>query len=156
MFEQRRSGGWSFNWAGIVLVVVFVLAVFWLFRQNPPPTAAPPERKMIWTSGPITSGELEIEANGYLSYPLDLNKRSVLKATFTTGDSSRRLVFSVFEKSDLERWKAGDGVRFVTNTGLVPRGTIERVVEPGYYVIVFDNRANDKPIRVVGSDVSVE
>ena len=27
MFEQRRSGSWSFSWAGIVFVVVFVLAV---------------------------------------------------------------------------------------------------------------------------------
>ena len=75
MFEQKRSG-WNFNWAGIVLVVVFVLAVVWVFRQNPPGAPADAaEKKVMWTSGKIVEGPLEVEAKSYLSFPLNLNKR---------------------------------------------------------------------------------
>lgn len=156
MFEQKRSGGWNFSWAGIVLVVVFVLAVFWVFRQNPPQASAPTELKAMWTQGTIAEGPLEVEARGLLTFPMNLNKRSTLDATFTTLDSAKRLAFTVVRAEDIERWKAGEQVPTVTNTGPVPRGTIKRVVEPGNYVIVFDNRMNDKTIRIVESNIRVE
>lgn len=157
MFERRRSGVWNFNWAGIVLAVVFVLAVFIVFRQNPPYATLPAaETKRMWTEGEIVSGPLEVEGKGILTFPLNLNKRSTLDATFTTRDNSRLVAFAVFAAADLEKWKAGERVRFVTNTGPVPRGTIKRVVEPGDYLIVFDNRASENAIRIPESRIVVE
>ena len=73
MFEQRRSGGWSFSWAGIVFVAVFVLVVFWVFRQNPPEPVEQVASKTSFTqAGEIVSGPLELEAKGLLTFPMNL------------------------------------------------------------------------------------
>lgn len=157
MFEQRRAG-WGFSWAGIILVVAFVLAVFWIFRQNPPGASvdATSEAKVLWTEGTIVSGPLEVEGRGFLTFPVSLNKRSTLDVTFATGDSAKRLVFAILPADDLERWKAGEDVKFVTNTGRVPRGVVKREIEPGYYVLVFDNRMNEETMRIVESSLIVD
>lgn len=158
MFEQKRSAGWNFSWAGIVLVVAFVLAVFWIFRQNPPSGSGQPlaESTSMWSRGKLVEGILEVDSKRFLMFPLNLNKRSTLNATFTTGDNSKRLAFTIIDSADLEKWRTGDEVRTFTSTGPVPRGTIERVLEPGKYVMIFDNRSGEKPIRVIESSVSVE
>ena len=155
MFEQKRSGNWNFSWAGIVLVVVFVLAVFWFFRQNPPEASGPIERKVMWTTGEIVSGPLEVEASGFLTFPMNLNKRSALDATFFTGDSKKRLGMVIVKSADLDKYKAGQEVNLVTHTGTVPRGVVKRVMEPGEYVIVFDNRMNPETMRIPESNISV-
>lgn len=156
MFDQKRSG-WSFSWPGIILVVVFVLGVFWIFRQNPPGAAdAAAENKIVWTEGTIVSGSIEVDAKSFLTFPINLNKRSSLDATFTTGDSAKRLAFSIISSADLEKWKAGEEVKFTTNTGPVPRGVIRRVMDPGYYVIIFDNRMNTEKMRIEESNITVE
>ena len=156
MFEQKRSGNWNISWAGIVLAVVFVLVIFWVFRQNPPQASAPVEKKTMWTFGTIVSGPLEVDAEGILTFPMNLNKRSSLDATFFTGDSKKRLEFMIFKAADLPRWKAGEEVQVITNTGKVPRGIIKRVMEPGEYVLVFDNRMNRETMRIPESNISVE
>lgn len=158
MFEERKAGNWNFSWAGIVLVVAFVLGVFWIFRQNPPEAAA--ELDGIggskWTSGKIAEGPLEVQARDLLTFRMDLNKRSTVDVTFTTGDNSKRLAFLIIRSDDLQQFKSGGEVQTFTNTGKVPRGTVKRVVDPGNYVLVFDNRMNETPIKITASDLSVE
>lgn len=145
------------GWAGIALVVWMVLAVIWVFRQNPPTQPADAaENKVMWTSGKIAEGPLEVEGKGHLTFPVNLNKRSTLSAFFTTGDNARKLTFSILAAADLEKWKAGERVRLLTNTGPVPRGTVERVLEPGDYVVVLDNRPNEQPILITDSKIEVE
>ena len=156
MFEQKRSGNWNFSWAGIILVVAFVIAVFWFFKQNPPEPSGTSERKTIWSSGEIVSGPLEVEAGGILTFPMNLNKRSSLDATFFTGDSKKRLELVILDPKDLDRWKANEEVKVVTHTGTVPRGMVKRVMEPGEYVIVFDNRMNKEVMRIPESSISVD
>lgn len=156
MFEQKGSGSWNISWAGIVLVVAFVIAVFWFFKQNPPEAGGTAEKKTIWTAGEIVSGPLEVEAGGILTFPMNLNKRSSLDATFFTGDSKKRLGLVILEPKDLDRWKANEEVKVVTHTGTVPRGIINRVMEPGEYLIVFDNRMNQEAMRIPESNISVE
>ena len=156
MFERKRSGG-IFGWTGIVLISAVGLAAIWVVRQNPPSTpAGAAENKVTWTSGKIVEGPIEVEGRGHVSYLMNLNKRSTLRATFTTGDSAKRLTFSVLKAADMERWKAGEEVKLLTNTGQVPRGTVTRVLEPGSYIIVLDNRAGSEPMRLVESDFEVE
>ena len=156
MFEQKVSGSWNFSWAGIVLVVAFVIAVFWFFKQNPPEASGTSEKKTIWTNGEIVSGPLEVEAGGILTFAMNLNKRSSLDATFFTGDSKRRLALVILDPKDLDRWKANEEVKLVTQTGTVPRGIVKRVMEPGHYLIVFDNRMNNEAMRISESSISVE
>ena len=138
-----------------MLVAVFVLTVIWFFRQNPPEASGTVERKMMWTTGTIVNGPLEVEAGGILTFPMNLNKRSALEATFFTGDSKKRLGMVIVTAAGLEGWKAGEEVKVVTNTGTVPRGIIKRVMEPGDYVIVLDNRMNQETMRIPESDIFV-
>ena len=98
MFEQKRSAGWGVSWAGIVLVVVFVIVVFWIFKQNPPEASGTVEKKPMWTTGTIVSGPLEVEAGGVLTFPMNLNKKSALDVSFFTGDSQRRLGLVIVRK----------------------------------------------------------
>lgn len=156
MFEQKRSAGWGVSWAGIVLVVVFVIVVFWIFKQNPPEASGTVEKKPMWTTGTIVSGPLEVEAGGVLTFPMNLNKKSALDVSFFTGDSQRRLGLVIVNAADLERWKAGEEVKLVTQTGTVPRGIVKRMMEPGNYVIVLDNRMNQETMRIPESNFSVE
>ena len=156
MFEQKRSTGWGVSWAGIVLVAVFVIAVFWIFKQNPPEAGGTVAKKPLWTAGTIVSGPLEVEASGILVFPMNLNKRSSLDATFFTGDSKKRLELVIVKAADLEPWKAGEEVKMVTNTGKVPRGIVKRVMDPGEYVIVLDNRMNQETMRIAESNFSVQ
>lgn len=156
MFEHKGSAVWNFSWAGIVLVVVFVIAVFWFFRQNPPEAGVTAEKMSIWTNGEIVSGPLEVEAGGILAFTMNLNKRSRLDATFFTGDSKKRLGLVILDRKDLDGWKAGQEVKSVTVTGTVPRGIVKRIMEPGEYVIVFDNRMNHEAMRIPESKISVE
>lgn len=140
-----------------MLIVIVVLAGIWVVRQNPPNTAADAaEKKVMWTSGKIVEGPLEVEPKGYLSFPLDLNKRSTLNAAFTTGDDLKKLTFSVITAEDVEEWKEGREVKFLTNTGPVPRGTVKRVLEPGSYIMLLDNRSGTGPVRITESNIEVE
>ena len=138
------------------MVVAFVIAVFWFFKQNPPEASGTSEKKTIWSSGEIVSGPLEVEAGGILAFPMNLNKRSSLDATFFTGDSKKRLELVILDPKDLDRWKANEEVKVVTHTGTVPRGIVKRVMEPGEYVIVFDNRMNKEVMRIPESSISVD
>ena len=106
-------------------------------------------------AGEIVSGPLELEAKGLLTFPMNLNKRSMLDVTFFTGDSSKRLAFAVLKLEDLQKFTAGEEVAFVTNTGPVPRGVIKRVMEPGNYVLVFNNRMNAEPIHIAESNLTL-
>ena len=156
MFEQKRSAGWGVSWAGIVLVVVFVIVVFWIFKQNPPEASGTVEKKPMWTTGTLVSGPLEVEAGGVLTFPMNLNKKSALDLSFFTGDSQRRLGLVIVNAADLDRWKAGEEVKLVTQTGTVPRGIVKRKMDPGNYVIVLDNRMNQETMRIPESNFSVQ
>lgn len=158
MIGERNSRGWSWSWSGIILVVLIVFGFFQMIRVNPPDDRLVNEKenKVIWTEGTVVSGALEVAANGYLTYPINFNKKSSLDGVFTTGDSKKRLACSIIAAADLERWKAGDEVAFVNNTGQVPRGIVRRTIDPGYYLLIFDNRMNQAPIRIVESNFTVK
>lgn len=157
MFEERRSRNWNWSWAGILVVVVGVLAVIQIFRVNAPekPVASGDEKKVVWTEGTVVSGVIEVPAGGFLSYPLNFNKKTSFEGFFRTGDNAKRLACSIIEKSNLEKWKLGGEVNFVSNTGAVPRGFVKRVIDPGYYILIIDNRMNAEAMTLVESDFKV-
>jgi len=156
MFEQRK-GTWSYTWAGIIGVVIIIIAVIQIFRVNPPaqPNAAA-EAKVKWTEGEVFKGPGQVAAGTELSYPITLNRRATFKGYFTTGDSSKKLASSVIKAEDFNMWKSGSEVKMIVSTGMVPRGTITRVLEPGNYLFVLDNRSGTETISLTEMDISVE
>ena len=155
MFEQR-NGGWSYSWTGIVGVVIIIIAVVQIFKVNPPGKIGPAESRPFWTEGQIFKGAAEVPENGFLSYPLNLNRRSTLSAFFTTGRNDRRLTGTVIKADDFNMWKSGEEVQTVLTTGKVPRGTINRVLEPGNYLFLLDNRSSGDLTKLSQLEISVE
>jgi hypothetical protein len=157
MFDERQNRNWNWSWTGIIIAVLAVLAVIQILRVNPPRSSISAEDiKPIWTEGTIVSGVIEVPATGFLSFPLNFNRRVTLKGNFTTGSSDKRLACTIISVGELEKWKAGNGVTPITNTSPVPRGLIRRVIEPGSYVLIFDNRMNSQDMRLIESDFSVD
>lgn len=156
MFEQRK-GTWTYTWAGIIGVVLIIIAVIQIFRVNPPAQpAADAEPKIKWTEGVVFSGPAEVAAGEFLSYPIDLNRKATLKVFFTTGKHDKKVNSLVINEKDFNMWKSGSEVPNVTATGPVPRGTITRVLEPGRFVFILDNRSGTETVKLSESDIRVE
>ncbi len=156
MFDQRK-GTWSYTWAGIIGVVIIIIAVIQIFRVNPPAQQnAGAESKVKWTEGEVFKGPGQVAAGAELSYPINLNRQATFKGYFTTGDSSKKLASSVIKAEDFNMWKSGSEVKMIVSTGMVPRGTITRVLEPGNYLFVLDNREGTETIILKEMDISVE
>lgn len=156
MFDQR-NGTWSYTWAGIVGVVVIIIAVIQIVRVNPPAEkSVAAEVKPKWTEGEVFKGPGQVAAGEELSYPINLNRRATLKAYFTTGKNDIKLASALIQAEDFNMWKSGSEVKTIVSTGMVPRGTITRVLEPGNYLFVLDNRAGAETVTLTEMDISVE
>ena len=156
MFEQRK-GTWNYTWAGIIGVVLIIIAVIQIFRVNPPAREnISAEAKVKWTEGRVFKGRAEVAAGEELSYPIYLNRKATLKAFFTTGKNDKKLGSAVIKAEDFNMWKSGSDVKMFVATGLVPRGTISRVLDPGNYFFVLDNRSGSEAIVLTDVDISVE
>ena len=156
MFDQRKST-WKYTWSGIIGVVIIIIALIQIVRVNPPesPQAAA-EPKIVWTDGEVFKGPAEVAAGEFLSFPLKLNRRVTLKAFFTTGKSDKRLDCLVIAEKDFNMWKSGGEVQFATTTGVVPGGTINKVLDPGNYIFILDNRTGTETIKLIETNISVE
>lgn len=156
MFEQRK-GTWSYTWAGIIGVVILIIAVIQIFRVNPPAQRnVTASREVRWTDGEVFKGPGQVAAGAELSYPINLNRKATLKAFFTTGKDDKRLSSVVIRAEDFNMWKSGGEVKTFVATGIVPRGVVTRVLEPGSYVFVLDNRTGTETIVLTEMDISVE
>ena len=117
MFEQRK-GTWSYTWAGIIGVVIIIIAVVQIFRVNPPAEKmVEQEAKPKWTEGEVFKGPGQVVAGAELSYPIDLNRKATFKAYFTTGKNDKKLASAVIKAEDFNMWKSGAEVTAIVSTG---------------------------------------
>ena len=156
MFDQR-NGNWSYTWTGIIGVVIIIIAVIQIFRVNPPAQqSAAAETKVRWTEGEVFKGRAEVAAGTELTYPINLNRKATLKAYFTTGKNDKKLSSVVVKAEDFNMWKSGSEVQTFFDTGMVPRGTVTRVLQSGNYLFVLDNRSGSETIVLTELDIRVE
>lgn len=138
-------------------MVIIIIALIQFVRVNPPAEKqVAVEAKPKWTEGEVFKGPGQVAAGAELSYPISLNRKATLKAFFTTGKNDKKLSGVVIRSEDFNMWKSGSEVQTFVATGTVPRGTITRVLEPGNYVFVLDNRIGTEPIVLTEMDISVE
>ena len=145
MGNQTRS---LITIAGCVVVAFFILNLFRVNRPILDANAADTEAH-VYTEGVVVSGNANIEPDSFLQYKIDLNRRAKLKGMFQVPSGEPRIAGLILTESDLEKWMSGGNFQAVTSTGQVPSGTINRVLTPGVYFLVLDNRVSkDKPAKV--------
>ena len=138
-------------WLAVIIVVAIALAAMQFLRANRPIRESSNAATPLYTYGSIIEGEIAIGAEQVLQYKLNFNKRTHLHGTFLTGDKSRRISALVLTESDFEKWNTGTEFKAISNTGYVPWGKIETVIEPGIYYLVIENR-----LKEYGGDKIVE
>lgn len=158
MFNSDSGSGSRRNWAAIIAIVLGLLAAIQVLRVNPPSGSPDSEElaKPVWTEGTIVDGRVEVSGESYLSFPLRFNHRVDLKGYFETARNDIRLVCTIIDETEFENWKAGGDVPIVMTTGKVPRGTIRKVMEPGSYILIFDNRSNTGVVRLPRASFTAE
>ncbi|PYS86348.1 MAG: hypothetical protein DMF62_16205 [Acidobacteria bacterium] len=133
---------------GCVVVALFILNLFRVNRPTADGNAATPETH-VYTEGVLVSGNANIEPDSFLQYRIDLNRRAKLKGTFQVPGGKPRIACLILTESDFEKWMSGGNYRAATSTGNVASGTISRVLAPGVYFLVLDNRTSkDNPANV--------
>ena len=148
----------SYFWLRIIAVVVVIVGVIQLVRVNTPA----PERPAVeapaikYSSGPIVEGRVEVPAGQFTSFDIRLNKRSTLKGKFATEKLKGAVACLLLNTENFELYRTGKEFQFVSRTGVVPGGNMNARLEPGNYVLVFDNRQSANEPRVLEANFSVE
>ncbi|MFL6469019.1 MAG: hypothetical protein ACJ72Z_13760 [Pyrinomonadaceae bacterium] len=141
-------------WITIGGCVVIALVIIYLFKVNPPPVASvdlsQSSNVPIYTAeGPIATGSLKIEPGSFLQYRVNFNRRATVKGKFQISSGKPRIGCLILTESDFEKWREGGEFQAAVSTGSVPSGKIHRVLTPGVYYLVLDNRLSiDKPAAV--------
>ncbi len=146
---EKRS--WSYRWPVTLIVVATILAGMQLLRVNRPRSNGPSEPQTIYSAeGPVVVGQITIPAREYYSRRIDLNHRSKLIGSFKTPNVRSRVSVIVMIEQEFERWKTGAEFRTLAQTGLVPGGKVNPVLEPGIYFLVIDNSQSEtaQPVDV--------
>lgn len=140
LFVDRST---SLIWITVLVVIAAAIAVIQFMRANEPERQRNLPGASLYTTGTVVDEVLAIPADQYLTFKLNFNKRMKVLGTHSTGDGRKRVLVMIISEADLEKWKAGEDVKPLSQTGYVPRGKIERVIEPGVYYLIYDNRSKE-------------
>ena len=147
MFSEEKVGEriWRGRWPVIAIVVVMALAAVQVIRVNRPEEKIDEVVPTVTytDNGPLLTGNLSIESNGFHVTRIDLNRKAKLGGTFNTPSSKQSVRVLVLDEANFENWKAEAEYRAIVTTGKVPWGRISPVVGPGTFFLVIDNRASN-------------
>lgn len=143
MFSKNGTDtrSWIRSWPVIITVVVAILAGLNVLRVNQPKRDAlsAPDASYS-TEGPLVVGRLTIPPNDFYSRRIELNRPTRLNGSFRTPNVRMNVSVVVLTEREFERWRAGSDFAFIVQTGFVPGGKVNPVLEPGSYFLIVDNR----------------
>ena len=153
MFESieirhiRRSPAF---WLSLALCAIAVLFTFNLVRVNLPERSRSSSAPFVQphTGGAIASEIARIEAGGFLPFRANFNHRVTVKGKFSVDREGPWISFLIVDGNNFEKWRSGNEFNAAVSTGRVPAGRISRVLEPGTYFMIFDNRSSEKEVVV--------
>ena len=136
---------WRGRWLVIAIAVVLMLAAYQVLRVNQPlEKVEDTVTAVAYTArGPLLTGNISIDPNGFHSVRMDLNRKAKLAGNFRTPSTKQRVGILVLDEANFESWKAQGEFRPIVATGVVPGGRISPVLGPGTFFLVIDNRASD-------------
>ena len=136
---QRRQGTWL--WPVVIAAVVVALVCIQFLRVNRPQETATSEPPTVYTpAGSLVDGQVIAPAKDFYSSRIELNRRSRLTGSFRTPNILTRVTVLVLTEDNFENWKSGADHQALAQTGSVPGGKINVVLEPGVFFLVIDNR----------------
>jgi hypothetical protein len=142
-------------WTMILIVVVIIVAGFQIFRVNresPVDQVVPVDK---YTRGKVVDELLNIGAGSFVNFRINLNRRGRLFGTFAVRGVNASVRILVVDRQNFDSWQRGAEFNFISATGVLPGGKVDRTLEPGEYYLVFDNR-NSTADRIVDADFKVE
>src|SRR5829696_4697757 len=145
--EAKRSPSFWLSAVLCVLALLFVLNVLRVNRQTETintQVAIVPEH----TEGPIANERATIEAGAFLPYRVNFNHRDTIEGTFRVVRSEPRIAVYILDEANFQKWNSNQEYATAAFTGTVPAGRVARVLEPGTYYLIFDNRFSEKPAVV--------
>ncbi len=98
----------------------------------------------------IPSQTIEVPARNWGQFEIDLQQRPALvEASFAVESGSQRVRMALLRRDELQRLREEDSAGALALTDAAPSGKLRyRVREPGDYVMVLDNRSEDRPATV--------
>jgi hypothetical protein len=138
MSERRSLIYW--NWQRTAVLVIALLALLQFFRANRPSNPRNSSDAFKYTSGVIVDAPVVVPPRDFVSYKIDLNRRTKLRGEFRTGDREITIEILVLDAANFDAWKSGAPNSRISATSQVPGGKVIRVLEPGTYHIVLNNR----------------
>ncbi|MEJ7849172.1 MAG: hypothetical protein WKF92_13905 [Pyrinomonadaceae bacterium] len=154
--KYKRS--WNWTWPQVFIIVLLLLGVIHFYRVNAVslvPVAATPT-PFISTTGIVVEGPVTIEAQSFLTFKMDFNSRVTFKGWFAASVKNSRIDCLLLNKEAFEIWKNGGEYKAVAQTGFLPGGRIERVLEPDTYYLIFDNRLAGEPVKKIDTYFKVD
>lgn len=136
-------------WSTIIFAVLVILGAIQMFRVNPPNGRRDAETPAIYSEGEIVNEKIFVGSGRFLAFPIKLNRRKTLSGSFTVLTKKGVVSCLVLDEKNFELLQAGASHTSRSATGYLPRGTVNLVLEPGNYQLVFDNRdPSEKPVEV--------
>lgn len=149
----------AYFWLRVFAVVFGIVMVVQLVRVNRPATSpSVAERPQVRYSQPgeIVAGRIVVPAGSFLSYPIKLNRKALVRGDYRTENLKGTIGCFVLDAGNFDAWREGKEFDPVLRTGNVPGGRVNASVSPGDYFFVIDNRHSPKEERVVELNIVLE
>lgn len=154
MFQELAEKKHPWKWPVAAAGVLIFIALIQILRVNDRPREVPLSETFT-PSGALVDGDLQIDAQGFHTSRIVLNRRTKLAGVFRTENVKSLVSVLVMDEKNFDNWKANIDYAAITQTGYVPGGRVGPVLEPGTYLLVIDNRRSDVP-RKVRAEFSLE
>lgn len=98
----------------------------------------------------IPSQTVEVPAHNWGQFEIDLRQRPALvDGSFAVESGAQRIRMALLRRDELQRLREQDSAGALALTETVHSGSLRyQVREPGSYVMVLDNRSEDRPATV--------
>ncbi len=144
------------RWVAIIVAVIAIFIIANAYRVNrttpkPAATVAPK-----YTYGTVVDEKLIVEKGGYRHFRFDLNRRTKLAGRYITERRASNVGLLILDDDNFKKFVAGEEFKIEVRTGNIPGGQVDRMMEPGTYYLVFDNRHEPEFDRVVEASFAVD
>lgn len=140
----------------IIAVALLALGALQIYRANRPRTVTNEPPPILQTTGTIVDDVINIPAGGFVPYRMNFTHRVRVVGKFRAVDRRQTFACLLLTADNFEKWKQRSDYRSVAETGYLPGGKMNHVLEAGTYYLVFDNRNSTEKEIPIAATFSVQ